>query len=114
MQGGKLAPCLPDEWLRDYPETYGRPCPFIELAPQNIDAAFFLGLYLSETTRPLLTPVGLSFGFKHEWEQTRNVWRRIRLAMNDPELRSAWEEAVERSKRDEGNPDEEKLDLEEV
>ena len=101
--GGNLAPCMPDDWLRDYPKDKennpeGRPCPFIELAPQNSDAYFLATLRLSEDDQPFLTPVAITFGLRHEWADTRRVWSRITRALKRPNFIRALEGWRERTK----------------
>lgn len=105
VQGGKLDPCLPDDWLRELKKTTGRPCPFIELAPQNDDAYFLATLRLSEDAQPFLTPVGITFGLRHEWKDVRVVWARLARALKHPDFLKAWEEWRELNKTPSGEGD---------
>lgn len=110
--GGTLEPCLPDEWLRDYPKSNdGRTCPFVELAPQNSDAYFFVTLRLSEDDQPFLTPVAITFGLRHEWADTRRMWSRITRALKRPNFLAALEEWRERTKVEKRDSTEEKGEL---
>lgn len=94
----RLEPCLPDDWLQEIEASTGRPCPFIELAPQNEDAFFFATLRLSEDAQPFLTPVGITFGLRHEWADVRTVWARLTRALQQPNFLKALEEWRERTK----------------
>lgn len=76
----------------------GRPCPYIELAPQNDDAYFLATLRLSEDAQPFLTPVGITFGLRHEWKDVRLVWARLTRALKHPDFLRAWEEWIELNK----------------
>lgn len=97
--GGKLDPCLPDDWLIEYPDDHdGRPCPYVELAPQNTDAYFLATLYISEDAQPLLTPAGIAFGLRHEWKDVRAIWARINRALRFPNVTKALEEWREQAK----------------
>lgn len=109
--GGELDPCVPDDWLADMLESTGRPCPFIELAPQNTDAYFIATLRLSEDAHPFLTPVGVTFGLRHEWADVRVVWARLTRAFKQPNFLKALEEWRERTKTEKQEaPEPEALD----
>ena len=53
MLGGDEPPCLPESLLREIQEEHGRPCPRVQLAPQNAVAAELVGFLLDERLRPL-------------------------------------------------------------
>jgi len=53
MQGGDEPPCLPSSLLREFEEEHGRPCPRVQLAPQNVVAAELMSFLLDERLRPL-------------------------------------------------------------
>ncbi|MCP4878329.1 MAG: hypothetical protein GY896_22985 [Gammaproteobacteria bacterium] len=84
--------------MLDYKEQKGRDCPYIELAPQNEDAYFMATLRLSEDARPFLTPVGITFGLRHEWKDVRVVWARLSRALKHPDFVKALEEWRETNK----------------
>lgn len=103
----RLPPCLPDDWLEQIKEETGRPCPFVELAPQNDDAYFIATLRLSEDASPFLTPVGITFGLRHEWAAVRIVWARLTRALKQPNFLKALEEWRERTKVEKTETEEE-------
>ena len=107
----RLEPCVPDDWLEAIQEETGRPCPFVELAPQNTDAYFIATLRLSEDAQPFLTPVGITFGMRHEWADVRVVWARLTRALQQPNFLKALEEWRERTKTETKEaPEKEALD----
>ncbi len=53
MKGGDEPACLPESLLREFEAEHGRPCPRVELAPQNVVAAELVGFLLDERLRPL-------------------------------------------------------------
>lgn len=53
MQGGDEPPCLPQSLLREFEEEHGRPCPRVQLAPQNAVGAEVVSFLLDERLRPL-------------------------------------------------------------
>jgi hypothetical protein len=53
IQGGDEPPCLPESLLREIDAEHGRPCPRVQLAPQNGVAAELVSFLLDERLRPL-------------------------------------------------------------
>jgi hypothetical protein len=53
IQGGDEPPCQPEGVLREYERQHGRPCPRVDLAPQNHVAAQLVSFLLDERLRPL-------------------------------------------------------------
>jgi hypothetical protein len=51
MRGGEEDPCLGEELLQEFQRTQQRPCPRVDLAPQNLAAADLVRFALDERLR---------------------------------------------------------------
>jgi hypothetical protein len=70
-------PCLPTKHLASIESEFGRPCPRVELLPENREAAELVWLAVLEHLRPLFGPAFEALSDDLEPEERRRLVMRV-------------------------------------
>ena len=89
MLGGDEDPCQPKGTLAEIERRYGRPCPRVELDPQNAEVSELVSYVISESLRPL-APMAFEATFGRRRRVARRVaLRRLQGAIGHPDVTAA-------------------------
>lgn len=93
-----LPPCEPDAILAVISEKYGRPCPRVELDPENGPAASLASLTLSSHLNPLVAPLYEAATVDFTADQRISMIHRIVAALQDDRIIDLLEAQRERGR----------------
>jgi len=92
--GGRKAPCVPKDYLPEYRRRYGRPCPRVQLAAENNEAARLARSLLSERTTPLVSAYTAAIAADHGQEAMLTLLDRAKVAVFSKRVQEAYERLV--------------------
>lgn len=81
-----LPPCVPEGWLTAIQEQHGRPCPRVEIEPENVEAIQLAEAILGGWPAPLWEPFWRTLLDGVSMDRRLRVLRRVARALATPEI----------------------------